>query len=76
VDLWLGVFVPAATPAAIVAALQGQLQVALRRAETATAFERAGAEVRFTSTEEAQRIVRAEFEMWRTVITTQRITAG
>ncbi len=76
VDLWLGVFVPAATPAAIVAALQGQLQAALRRAETATAFERAGAEVRFTSTEEAQRIVRAEFEMWRTVITTQRITAG
>ena len=76
VDLWLGVFVPSATPAALVATLHGQLQGALNRPDTATAFERAGAEVRFTSTEEAGRIVRAEFEMWRTVITTQRITAG
>jgi tripartite-type tricarboxylate transporter receptor subunit TctC len=76
VDLWLGVFVPAATPAPIVASLQAALQVALRRPETATAFERAGAEVRFTSTAEAERTLRAEFEMWRNLITTQRITAG
>jgi tripartite-type tricarboxylate transporter receptor subunit TctC len=76
VDLWLGVFVPAATPAATIATLHGQLQGALRRPETATAFERAGAEVRFTTTEESARIVRAEFEMWRNVIVTQGITAS
>lgn len=75
VDLWLGVFVPSATPAATVASMQAALQVALRRPETATAFERVGAEVRFTSTAESERTLRAEFEMWRTVITTQRITA-
>ncbi len=76
VDLWLGVFVPSATPAATVAALQAALQVALRRPETATAFERVGAEVRFTSTAESERTLRAEFAMWRNLITTQRITAG
>ena len=50
--------------------------MALRRPETATAFERVGAEVRFTSTAESERTLRAEFAMWRNLITTQRITAG
>lgn len=76
VDLWLGVFAPAAMPAATMATLHGAIQQVLHRPETAAAFERAGAEVRFTSTEDSQRIVRAEFAMWRNVITTQRITAG
>ena len=76
VDLWLGVFVPAATPAATVASLHAALQTVLRRPETANAFERAGAEVRFTTPAEAERTLRAEFEMWRNLITTQRITAG
>lgn len=75
VDLWLGVFVPSATPAATVAAMQAALQVALQRPATATAFQRVGAEVRFTSTADSERTLRAEFEMWRNVITTQRITA-
>ncbi|SFK22781.1 tripartite tricarboxylate transporter substrate-binding protein [Falsiroseomonas stagni] len=76
VDLWLGVFVPSATPAATIASLHAALQTALRRPETATAFERAGAEVRFTTTAESERTLRSEYEMWRNLITTQRITAG
>lgn len=76
VDLWLGVFVPYATPAATIVSLQGALQQALRRPDIATAFERAGAEVRFTTTAEAEQILRGEYAMWRNLITTQRITAG
>jgi tripartite-type tricarboxylate transporter receptor subunit TctC len=76
VDLWLGVFVPGATPAATVAAMHAALQVALRRPETAAAFERSGAEVRFVSTADSERTLRAEFEMWRNLITTARITTG
>jgi len=76
VDLWLGVFAPAATPAATIAALQAALQQALRRPDIAAAFGRAGAEVRFTTTAEAERILRAEYAMWRDLIATQRITAG
>ena len=76
VDLWLGVFVPAATPAATVAALQAALQRVLQRPETAAAFARSGAEVRFTTSAEAERTLRAEFAMWRDLIATQRLTAG
>jgi tripartite-type tricarboxylate transporter receptor subunit TctC len=76
VDLWLGVFAPAATPPATIASLHAALQQALRRPETAAAFERAGAEVRFTTTAESERVLRSEFAMWRDVIITQRIAAG
>jgi tripartite-type tricarboxylate transporter receptor subunit TctC len=76
VDLWLGMFVPAATPPAVVASLNQAVQTVLRRPETVAAFGRAGAEVRHTTPEQAAGIVRAEYEMWRNLITTARITLG
>jgi tripartite-type tricarboxylate transporter receptor subunit TctC len=74
VDLWLGLFVPAATPAPVIASLNQAVQAVLRRPETAAAFERAGAEVRHMTPTDAAAVVRAEFDMWRALITTARIT--
>jgi tripartite-type tricarboxylate transporter receptor subunit TctC len=76
VDLWLGVFVPAATPPAVVTTLNQAVQTVLRRPETAAAFARAGAEVRHTTPEQAAAIVRTEYDMWRSLIATARITLG
>ncbi len=76
VDLWLGVFVPAATPEAAMASLHSAIAAVLRKPETAASFERAGAEVRHTSPQEAAGIVRAEYDMWRNLIASAKITLG
>jgi tripartite-type tricarboxylate transporter receptor subunit TctC len=76
IDLWLGVFVPSATPDATIATMHRAIQAALAKPETAAAFLRAGAEVRHTSPAEAAEILRTEHAMWRELITTAKITLG
>ncbi|NKC31398.1 tripartite tricarboxylate transporter substrate binding protein [Falsiroseomonas selenitidurans] len=76
IDLWLGVFVPAATPDATVAAMNTAIQAVLAKPATAAAFGRAGAEVRHTTPAEAAAVLRREHDMWKALITSARITLG
>lgn len=76
VDLWLGFFVPAATPDATVSSMHAAIQAALGKPETEAAFLRAGATVRRTSPAEAAQILRSEHAMWRDLITAAKITLG
>lgn len=74
-DVWYGVFVPGATPAAIVE----QLHAAIRRAARTDAFQRRAAAEGLVLTldhpQETARIVRAEEAKWRQVIKDQSIKA-
>jgi tripartite-type tricarboxylate transporter receptor subunit TctC len=64
IDLWAGIFVPAATPDAVVQRMNAILQDALRRPDTAAALARAGATPRFTTPTEAQDFFRLELARW------------
>ncbi|RAI44141.1 Bug family tripartite tricarboxylate transporter substrate binding protein [Rhodoplanes roseus] len=68
VDLWLAVFVPAATPEPIVAKLNKAVAAAIADAKTVEAFAKVGVEPRGTTPAEGNAIVAAEFEKWRKVI--------
>ena len=68
------VTVPAATPDAVVQRLHGGLLELLRKPDTAASLARVGAEVRGTSPEDAQALLRQEYDSWREVITKARIT--
>ncbi len=64
VDLWTGIFVPAATPDALVQRINAIVQDALRRPDTEAALARAGATPRFTTPAESQDFFRAEVARW------------
>jgi tripartite-type tricarboxylate transporter receptor subunit TctC len=68
VDLWLGIFAPAATPPNVVARLNAELKKALDNPETKAALAKVGVEPRGTSPEEGLQFIRTEFETWRKVI--------
>jgi tripartite-type tricarboxylate transporter receptor subunit TctC len=68
VDLWLGIFVPNATPANVVARLNAELKKALDNPDTRAALAKVGVEPRGTSPEEGIEFIRREFEQWRKVI--------
>jgi tripartite-type tricarboxylate transporter receptor subunit TctC len=68
VDLWLGIFVPAATPPNVVARLNAELKKALDNPDTKAALAKVGVEPRGTSPEEGLQFIRSEFETWRKVI--------
>jgi tripartite-type tricarboxylate transporter receptor subunit TctC len=73
VDLWLGVFVPAATPANVVARLNAELKKALDNPETRAALAKVGVEPRGTSPDEGLQFIRNEFDTWRKVIQEAKI---
>ncbi|MFN3890843.1 MAG: tripartite tricarboxylate transporter substrate binding protein [Beijerinckiaceae bacterium] len=73
VDLWLGVFAPAATPPDVVAKLSAAIGTALKDPELAKAFAKVGAQPRGTSAKDGDAFVRAEFAKWKSVIEDAKI---
>jgi tripartite-type tricarboxylate transporter receptor subunit TctC len=69
VDLWLGIFAPANTPAASVARINAEIRGALRDGAVVAAFAKVGVEPRSASPEESARFVRAEHDKWAQVVT-------
>jgi tripartite-type tricarboxylate transporter receptor subunit TctC len=72
---WMGVAVPAGTPAAIVQRLNAELVRALRTPAAQTWFEAQGGEVVADSPEAFAQAVRSEHARWREVIQDARIKA-
>jgi tripartite-type tricarboxylate transporter receptor subunit TctC len=68
VDLWLGLFAPAAVPAPLVAKLNGEIGRALEDQAVRTAFEKMGVEPRMTGVDDSARFVRTESEKWASVV--------
>ena len=75
VNLWLGLFVPAATPADTVAKLNAKLRQALQHAEVRSGFEKVGADPVGNSPPDAAVFVRNEFKKWAEVIRAANIKA-
>jgi tripartite-type tricarboxylate transporter receptor subunit TctC len=74
VDLWLGVFAPAGVPADILAKLNTAINdKVLKNPEFKTAVAKFGVEPRGTSLDDGAATLKAEFEMWKTVITEAKI---
>ena len=74
VDLWLGVFAPAGVPADILAKLNTAINdKVLKNPEFKTAVAKFGVEPRGTSLDDGAATLKAEFEMWKTVITEANI---
>jgi tripartite-type tricarboxylate transporter receptor subunit TctC len=68
VDLWLGVFAPAATPDPVVRKLNNELRKVLRNPDLIKALAKVGVEPNGTSPEDGAVFLKAEFEKWRKVI--------
>jgi tripartite-type tricarboxylate transporter receptor subunit TctC len=74
VDLWLGVFAPAGVPADILAKLNTAINdKVLKNPEFKIAVAKFGVEPRGTSLDDGAATLKAEFEMWKTVITEAKI---
>jgi len=69
VDLWLGIFAPAATPAVSVARINDEIRSALRDPAVMAAFAKVGVDPRSANPEESARFVRAEHDKWAQVVT-------
>ena len=72
---WMGVAVPAGTPAAIVQRLNAELVRALRTPGAQTWFEAQGGDVVADLSEAFAQAVRSEHARWREVIQDARIKA-
>ncbi len=76
VDLWLGVFAPANTPAQTLARLNSEIRIALRDPVVVSAFAKVGVEPRGTTVEEGARFVREETERWAKVVVDGNLKAA
>ena len=68
VDLWLGIFAPAGTPADVVQKLNGAIQTTLKDPEIIKALAKVGVEPRGTSAKDGEAFLKAEFGKWKKVI--------
>jgi len=68
VDLWLGVFAPVNTPAAVLARLNSEIGAALKDPTVMAAFAKVGVDPRVTALEDSARFVRAESGKWAAVV--------
>src|SRR5919201_903794 len=75
VDLWLGIFAPINTPAAVLRRLNSEINAALSDPAVAAAFAKVGVEPSASSTEEGARFVRAEHDKWAQVVTGAKLKA-
>jgi tripartite-type tricarboxylate transporter receptor subunit TctC len=73
---WNGVFVPAGTPAQIVAKLNAGLNAVLRRPEVIERLNELNVEFRENTPEEFRDFVKAEMEKWGRVVRDANITLG
>ena len=74
VDLWLGIYGPAAMAPDVLATLNTGIAKALQDGELKAAFAKFGLTPRGTSLAEGATFTRDEFEKWRKVIVDGRIT--
>jgi len=72
-DQWLGVFVPAGTPAEVVRRLNGEMEKALADVTVRERFDKAAMEAVGGSAEQFAQLVRANFEMYRKLVADLRI---
>jgi tripartite-type tricarboxylate transporter receptor subunit TctC len=75
VDLWLGVFAPANTPATVINRLNSEIAVALKDPAVRAAFAKVGVEPRGDPVDESARFVRAEYEKWAQVVAGAKLKA-
>lgn len=75
VNLWLGLFVPSATPRNVVAALNAEIGKALKNPVVAGSFEKVGAEPHGSSPQDAAAYVKSEYTKWAKVINDGRLRA-
>ncbi len=68
VDLWLGIFAPAGTPANAVATLNTALSSILMKDEMKAALAKVGVEPRGTTAADGAAILKSEFDKWKRVI--------
>jgi tripartite-type tricarboxylate transporter receptor subunit TctC len=73
---WNGVFVPAGTPAQVVAKLNAGLNAVLRRSEVIERLNALNVEFRENTPEEFREFVKAEMEKWGRVVREANITLG
>jgi tripartite-type tricarboxylate transporter receptor subunit TctC len=74
VDLWLGIYGPAAMPPDVLARLNGGINKALQDPDLKAAFAKFGLTPRGTSLAEGTAFTRDEYEKWRKVIIDGHIT--
>jgi len=74
VDLWLGLFGRAGTPAPVLAKLNAAITKALQDDELKAAFAKFGLTPRGTGLAEGTTVLKAEYEKWKKVITDGHIT--
>ena len=72
---WLGIFVPAGTPAPIVAKLQRELAAAIDDPNTRARLEEAGFEPQSSTSEAFAKLVHDEIEQWRPIVKLSGATA-
>ena len=72
-DQWLGVFVPAGTPAEVVRRLNGEVEKALGDATVRARFDKAAMEAVGGTSEEFAQLVRANFEMYGKLVADLKI---
>jgi tripartite-type tricarboxylate transporter receptor subunit TctC len=68
VDLWIGIYGPAAMSPAVLGKLSTEINKVLQQPELKAAFAKIGIEPRGTTPEEGAAYTRAEFEKWKKVI--------
>lgn len=68
VDLWLGIFAPAATPDPVVRKLNDELRKILKKPDLIKALAKVGVEPNGTNPQDGATFLRAEFDKWRKVI--------
>ncbi len=72
-DQWLGVFVPAGTPAEVVRRLNGEVEKALGDATVRARFDKAAMEAVGGTSEQFAQLVRANFEMYGKLVADLKI---
>ncbi len=75
VNLWLAIFVPAATPRDVVARLNAELRKTLQHPDVKSGFEKVGAESVGNTPSETAVFVKNEFRKWAEVIKAANIKA-
>jgi tripartite-type tricarboxylate transporter receptor subunit TctC len=73
VEAWLGAFVPANTPAEVVARLNAEINAALASPDIVAKIEQLGGEASKLSVAEFSRYFRAEIERWKDVVVRAKV---
>jgi tripartite-type tricarboxylate transporter receptor subunit TctC len=68
VDLWLGIFAPAATPADVIGKLNDAIRTTLKDPEVIKALAKVGVDPRGTTQKEGEAFLLDEFTKWKKVI--------